>query len=89
MVNFTCDQCRRKNIYIVVAWIDMLDEIILHIQSLTVINVRGHLHDLVIWRNISGPVLVVKLLLQLPKNVVLVLLLSLNCERLVNHLEVL
>ena len=31
------------------------------------INVRGRLQDLVIWRNISGPVLVVKLLLQLLK----------------------
>ena len=71
----------------------MLEEIILLIQSLAVINVRGRLHDLIIWRNISGPVLVVKLLLQLLlqllRNVELVLLLSLNCERLVNHLAVL
>ena len=82
------------NIYMAVTWINMLEEIIhKHIQSLTVINVKGRLHDLVIWGNISGPVMVVKLLfqllLQLLKNVVLMLILSLNCERLVNHLEVL
>ena len=43
----------------------MLEEIILHIQSLAVINVRGRLHDLIIWTSTSGPVLVLKLLFQL------------------------
>ena len=81
------------NIYIDVAYIVLLQEIILIIQSLTVASVRDHLLDPVIWRNISEPVLVVKLpfqlLLQLLRNDVLVLLQSLSCERLVNHLEVL
>ena len=70
------------NIYIIVTWINMLEEIILIIQPLTVVNVRDHLRDLVIWRNISEPVLVLK-------NDVLVLLQSLGCERLVNRLEML
>ena len=93
MVNFTCDQCGRKYIYIVVAWIVMLGEVILHIRSLAVISVRGRLYGLIIWRSTSGPVLVLELLfqllLQLLKNVVLVIFQSLNCERLVNRLEVL
>ena len=92
MVNFTCNQCGHKYIYINLAWIDRLEEIRLIIQFLAVVNVRDHLLHLVIWRNISKPVLVVKLLsqllLQLLRNDVLVLLQSLSCERLVNHLEV-
>ena len=63
------------------------------IQSLSATSVSGRLHELIIWRSTSGTVLVLELLFQLPpqllKNVVLVIFQSLNCERLVNHLEVL
>ena len=67
----------------------MLQGMILIIQSLAATSVRDHLRDRVIWRNISEPVLMVKLLLQLLRNDALVLLQSLSCERLVNHAEVL
>ena len=80
------------NIYIITAWIDMLEEIIPRILSLAVINVRGRLHNLVILRNISGPgtgaQVAVAVSTTAAKNIVLVLLLSLNCGRLINHLEV-
>ena len=90
MVNFTCDQCGSKYIYINLSSIGMLEKIIMSIQSLVV---RNHLLDLLIRRSTSGPVLVVpllfQLLLQLLRNDVLMLLQSLSCERLVNRLEVL
>ena len=90
MVNFTCDQCGRKYIYR--RGLDRhVRKIILHIQSLAGISARGRLHDLIIWTNTSGPALVIELLLQLLKDIalVVVIFLSLHCERLVNRLEVL
>ena len=88
------------NICIDVAWLGMLEEIILIILSLTATSVIDHLLDLSIWRRTNEPVLVVKL--QLLRNNVLMVLFqlllllrngvlfqSLSCKRLVIRLEAL
>ena len=73
-------------VFVDVACIDMLQGIILIILSLTVVNERDHLLDLLIWRSKSEPVLMVKLLLllQLLRNDMLVLLQSSSCNRTVH-----